>query len=155
MQQIPVYAFTGFLDSGKTKFILYSSIASMVLNLMGNVALYYALGFIGPAVSTLLTTLVIAIAQLVFTAKYVSVGFSRIFPWKDMTIRLLQTLLLGGVFWGVKQLLTSVTDEKHSVIVAILLGVVWAAIYALVNRSFIRVNWTALNRERNDSPEEM
>lgn len=141
--------------TGKTKFILYSSIVSMVLNMIGNVALYYALGFVGPAVSTLLTTAVIALAQLLFTSKEMGIGLRRIFPWRDMAVCLVETVVFGSVFWLIKRLLVSYADSVLSIVTAVLLGAVWTGIYAVINRSLIRSNWIGLNRKETDPPKEL
>lgn len=136
--------------TGRTKFILYSSIASMAMNLVGNVALYYVFGFSGPAISTFLATAVISFVQLAFTTRQLDTKMHEIFPWRDMGIRLLQTVLLGGAFWVIKNCLLPTSTDAGSIILAVVLGVVWAAIYGLLNLRFIRRNWVELNSNKGE-----
>lgn len=134
--------------TGKTQFILYSSIGSMALNLVGNVALYYILGFIGPAVSTLLVIIAISVLQLLFTARELGTSLLHIFPWKDMARLLIQTACMGAVFWLVRNLIFRNLGESAGVMSAIGLGCVWGILYAFVNRKMLVSNWTALNQHR-------
>lgn len=132
--------------TGKTKFVLYSSIASMVLNLAGNVASYYAFGFIGPAVSTFAVTFVIAFAQLYFTTKELNVSIKTIFPWKNMAKMLLQTIAFASVFWVIRYILLAELSGLIAIVASIALGAVWAVAYALINFKNIIFNWKQLNQ---------
>lgn len=136
--------------TGKTKFILYSSLASLGLNLAGNVALYYLLGFIGPAVSTVLCTFIVSFIQLWFTVHHLKLSIRQVFPWRDMGMRLGQTIVLGSVFWMIKYLFLPSGSGTLSILVALLLGGIWAIIYAVLNLNFIRQNWIALNRQEEE-----
>ncbi len=137
--------------TGKTKFILYSSIVTLALNLVGNVIFYHLFGFVGPAISTLIVTIVIALSQLYFTCVYLKIGLFSIFPWLDMLRMFVQTLLLGSIFWLIRyRLLTNVTDFL-SVSVSMGLGGVWAVVYLLINRRQLITNWHQLNSGREPS----
>lgn len=131
--------------TGKTRFVLYSSIASMVLNLIGNVASYYIFGFVGPAISTLIVTVVIAVAQLYFTSKDLGVKMKSIFPWKEMGVKLLQTIVLGGFFWFVRYVLLADITGVVAILTSVGLGAVWAVIYILISYKKILLNWKQLN----------
>ena len=131
--------------TGKTKFVLYSSIASMVLNLVGNVASYYIFGFVGPAISTFIVTFVIAFAQLYFTSKELGEKMRNIFPWKEMGIKLLQTIVIGRIFWSVRYILLADITGFAAVLASVGLGAVWAAIYVLISYKKILLNWKQLN----------
>lgn len=129
---------------GKSKAILFSSIASLVLNAILNPLFYFWLGMVGPAVATILAMLIVLVAQLVFSAKYLEISFLQIFPWK----RLGQILLINTVFafffgWmkqviPLDQLLTSLGES-------LLLGAVWAIIYVFVMRQRLILAWRGLN----------
>lgn len=134
--------------TGKTKLILYSSIASMVLNLIGNVASYYAFGFIGPAISTLAVTIVIAAFQLYYTSSYLGIGMGKIFPWKDMSIRLIQTIVIGALLWFIRYACIGELTGVYATIASVASGAVWTAIYILINGKYLLRNWKALNQER-------
>ena len=134
--------------TGNTKFILYSSIASMLLNLLGNVGMYYAFGFIGPAVSTVAVTFVIALFQIYFTKKQLQTTISEIFPWRSMFICLMQTLVLGCVFWIIRYVLLNGLHSVASVAISVILGIVWAICYILISRKNLHSNWKLLNTWR-------
>lgn len=132
--------------TGKTKFIFYSACISMVCNIIGNVVFYHLFGFVGPAISTLLITIVINFVQLKFTTKILNVGMKRIFPWLNMLKLLIQTVVIGTVFWLIKNIMLSDVPKEYSLIVSIGLGCIWAAVYCLVNYKMIRKNYSSLGQ---------
>ena len=134
--------------TGKTKLILYSSIASMVLNLIGNVAMYHAFGFIGPAIATIIATVTMNGVQLVYTKKQLNVSITRIFPWKNMAVYLLETVVLGVIFWGVKNILLGNLTGMVSIVASIGLGGCWAVIFAAINIKKLLSNWKGLNASK-------
>lgn len=66
---------------GKTKFIFYSSIISLIVDIVLNVIFYYLFGFNGPAISTFVTLLIVALLQLKITANQINYELRNIFPW--------------------------------------------------------------------------
>ncbi len=135
--------------TGNTKFILYSSIASMLLNLLGNVGMYYAFGFIGPAVSTVAVIVVISALQLSFTTKILGTTILNVFPWKNMVRFLLQTVLFGCIFYLLRYLYAQHANTTQVVILSIMSCCFWAALYIWVNRSIVLKNWSELNSFKN------
>lgn len=131
--------------TGKTKLILYSSIASMVCNLAGNVAMYHVFGFIGPAISTFIVVGVISVFQLYFTKKTLDTTFAKIFPWKNMLKNLLQTVGFGAIFWLIKNMLLDGFTGTTSIAISIGLGGVWGILFVLLNYKKLLSNWKALN----------
>ena len=59
--------------TGKTKFILFSSFVTLIINLILNILLYYAIGFIGPAVATLITVIVMNSVQLLISCRQLKI----------------------------------------------------------------------------------
>ncbi len=135
--------------TGKTKFILYSSIASMLLNLLGNVGMYYAFGFVGPAVSTMVVIVVISVLQLLFTAKMLGTTIASIFPWKSMLRFLLQTVLIGGVFGVLRHLYVQYISTTQVLVLSVVSGCLWTAVYVWINRRVVLKNWSQLNSYKN------
>lgn len=132
--------------TGKTKLILYSSILTLFMNLVGNIASCYLIGFEGPAYTSLVATVVMNLVQLIFTCKIVGISMKSIFPWKDICRLILQTACLAMAFAGIKYGLLNGDNGTASVAVSVGLGVLWATVYGLWNRKFIKRNWKALNR---------
>lgn len=134
--------------TGYTKFIFYSSIMTLLLNLVGNVILYYLFGFVGPAIATLLVTAIMAFIQLQFTSKLINVSILRIFPWKNMLMLLAETVFFCLIFAIVKYYVIGDYIRATSIIISIGLGVIWAILYILINYKSIKRNWQSLNNYR-------
>lgn len=130
---------------GRTKFILYSSIMTLICNFVGNIIGYYTLGFIGPAVSSLVVTGVMAFIQLVFTCRVIKVGIKGIFPWKGIGRFLMQTLILGFAFSVIKYLLLPEYSRTISIISSVCLGILWSLVYLAANYKIIKINWSKMN----------
>lgn len=133
--------------TGKTKFILYSSIATLFLNLSLNYLFYLLIGFTGPAVATFLTTIIMAIVQLIYTSKRIKVSFRSIFPWKNCGFLILFNGACGAAMYFIKSLIES-KFEINSIVCAIALGVVWVGFFALTMFKPLKKHWTILNEER-------
>ncbi|MEJ5306931.1 MAG: oligosaccharide flippase family protein [candidate division WOR-3 bacterium] len=81
--------------SGKTKFIFYSSLISLILNLFLNILFIKLIGFIGPAIATLLSLSVVAFFQLIYTSKMIGYSFFKIFKWNTIVKIILVTFLFS------------------------------------------------------------
>lgn len=130
---------------GKTKFIFFSSIATLILNCIGNIAFYYLFDFLGPALSSLMSKAVISFFQLIITCKLLKVSIIKIFPWKQIGIFLLQTILIGSLFYILKVKLLGGFTSDYSIIISIILGIIWSVIYLLINIKIFKYNWSMLN----------
>lgn len=129
---------------GKTKFILYSSIASLILNLLLNYPFYKIFGFIGPAVATFVSIILIQLIQLKITAKSIQIPFKRIFPWRTLAIITVVNLVLGIVFSSLKD----VVMIKHltgEIVESIIMGLLWGLVYFILFLNVIKQKWNSLN----------
>ncbi len=125
---------------GRTRFIFYSSVASLALNVGLSFLCYRLWGFVGPAVATLICIVVINLIQLVFTCKCISIPFRRIFPWRSLLrITLLNVALAAAV---------SFLQRIHAA-GAPLLAALWAAVYGLLAFRPIGKQWRILNEPEN------
>lgn len=132
---------------GKTKFILYSSIASLALNIVLNYIFYYIFGFIGPAIATFISILLIGFLQLFVTGRAIKIPFNVIFPWKQLSVITLINLVLGLCFAYIKEILP-IELLIGNVLESIFLGAVWGVFYFLLIIRTIKENWSIL---RSDS----
>ncbi|OMD89414.1 oligosaccharide flippase family protein [Paenibacillus odorifer] len=130
---------------GKTKFIFYSSIISLVLNVVMSYFLFFTFGFIGPAIATFLSQLIIIIIQLNFTAKVVNIRFMKILPWKMLGLITLVNVLLGLLFLELKRI-SSIDILIGNLLESLLLTVIWGALYFLIFFKEIKKQWNALNK---------
>lgn len=137
--------------TGNTKFVFYSSLLSLLLNFIVNIASIYLLGFIGPAISSLIVTITLSFVQLKFTTKVSNIPFSQIFPWRNIIKLILTSVVFCIVFGAIKHVLLPEFDGMTSIFVSIGLGIIWAAFYALVNLKFVKRSWQLLNAHKYDA----
>lgn len=133
--------------TGKTKFILYSSIGMLLLNVSLNYLFYLMMGFVGPAIATFLSTVLMQTLQLLYTSKTVKVRFSSIFPWKNCGLLILFNGLCGVAMYLIKSFVES-RFEINSIVCAIAVGVVWLGFFAAVMFKPLKTQWVFLNKER-------
>lgn len=130
--------------SGKTKFILLTSILTMVLNVILNALFYHWMGFIGPAVATFMSIFVVQIIQLIFTSRIVSCSFREVFPWGFCLKNTLLNALWGvAAAWLVHHFKIG-TDIK-GIGICIGMGAAAAVIYGLLMRKTATKLWRNLN----------
>lgn len=128
----------------KTKLILFSSIATMVLNIILDYALYMLIGLAGPALATVLSVAIMNIFQLLLTKKHLNVRFNDIYPVWYITKVLSLNCILGIAFYGIQKFLfKSVSFDQNAMTIA--LGCVWSIIYFLIVRKQVCFLWKQLN----------
>ena len=130
--------------TGNTRFIMYSSIAALGLNLVLNVLFYELFGFTGPAIATLLSIFIINMAQLVFSAKILGMPLSKIFPWKYCALLIGINAALGAAFFYIKKLigLEAYLGEQWE---SVALGVMWGIVYVIILLRPLKKHWKGLN----------
>ena len=117
--------------SGNTKFILYSSIAALLINIVLNFLLYNLFGMIGCAISSFLSTVSISFVQLFYTCKITRIPFKKIFPWKKILIIILINSTFAIIFGRVK-ILSTLDNYVGSFYESLILGVCWGLLYVPV-----------------------
>jgi len=130
---------------GKTKFILYSSLASLMLNVVFNFIGFHMFGFIGPALATLFSQLSMNLLQLVATSKVIKIKFVKLFPWKSVFFILILNLCLSALFSAVKGSMEAWVAINPTVLCMILF-IPWLAIVALGFRKYLSREWNLINR---------
>lgn len=139
---------------GRTKFILYSSLASLILNVLFNYLFYIFWGMIGPAIATLLSQMIMAFVQLFYSAKILKVSMTRIFPWLPLGKILLTESLLGSLIYLFKifspfDTLISKWIELDTfngkIVEAFLLGIIWLVIFLMIEFKNMKESWLGLN----------
>lgn len=133
--------------TGKTKPIFFSAIGSLVVNVALNYILYFCVGFIGPAVATLVATVCMILCQLGFSCKLLKIKFREIFPWTNAGILLAQNIGLGIFFRFLKELIVAHIFDNN-IVVAIAMGIIWVVAFAVMNYRMLKEHWSHLNKER-------
>ena len=133
--------------SGNTKFVLYSSLASLVLNFILNIVFYYCFGYIGPAIATVCSTGVVAFAQIMYTAKVFHLKVRNIFPW----LGLLKISVVNGIFFTIMKAidyLITMQGNSSSCLYAVCASLLFGIIYLFIYRNKIKQKWQILNSFR-------
>ena len=120
-------------------------ILTLVFNLIGNVISCYVFGFIGPAISSLVVTLLMAMVQILFSTKVICVKLKFMLPWKEISKYIFETVILGCVFYIIRYGLLDGMVRSISIVVSMGLGGVWAFVYVAFNRKKLVKNWKLLN----------
>lgn len=130
--------------SGKTKYVLYSSIVSLALNCILNYLLFKVCGMLGPAIATVLSIAIIAVFQLRYSSKILGVKFSEIFPWLKLFKITLLNCFIGIILFVIVEY-TEIGIDNNDIIIAIGIGVVALAAYLLLVRKHAIKIWYELN----------
>lgn len=135
---------------GKTKFILISSILSLVANLLCNAFFYGIFGFIGPAIATLVVTCIMNIVQVLFTCKALEISFFRILPWIDIAKILGKSSVFCILFYCIKYYIKLEVDNNTiSILISLVLGGIWAILYFIFNYKKLHQDWNRMNNENS------
>lgn len=130
---------------GKTKFIFYSSLAALVLNLLLSYSFYKIFGFIGPAIATFMSILLVGSFQLFVTSKITNIRFSRILNWRELGIITILNIIMGCLFTLIKQYIY-IDNLTNNVVESVILGVCWVSIYIIITLRFIKQKWVIIQK---------
>jgi O-antigen/teichoic acid export membrane protein len=128
---------------GKTKFIFYSSVASLVLNLALNYVFYLMFGLIGPAIATLVSIFAVNFFQLIATSRNLKIIFRKIFPWKILFKITIINALLGICVYFIK-LNFHIEKITGEILESIIIGSLWTLIYGIIMSKSIQNFWMRL-----------
>lgn len=131
---------------GKTKEILYNSIICLALNAVLNVLFYKVFGFAGPAYATLVSILAIVVLQIVRTSKLLNIPVRSFVPFRQFMSPTIICLISGAFVVIITKVLNIGTDLK-GIVLAVIIGVVWAVAYLVVYGRKILKLWKRLNHE--------
>ena len=131
---------------GKTKFILYSSILTMISNIILNYIFINLFGFEGPAIATLLSLTIMALMQLIATSHVIKVKFKDLFPWPTLA-RITIINILFGLFMYLSKVSISNTFNLNSVFESALISVIFGITYIIIFWRKMKQHWNILNSE--------
>ena len=134
---------------GKTRFILYSSMASLVLNMILSYLFYLIFGFIGPAIAAFVSILTIALVQIRWTSKSIGIPIRKIFLWKDMGVATTVCIATGIIFMLIKQVVP-LEVYVGEILESVILAMIWMVIYILIMFKYIKKKWQSLNSPSYD-----
>ena len=97
-------------------------------------------GFIGPAVASLISQLLIDLLQLLWSSRLLKIRFSGIFPWRRLAAVLIINIAVAAVFMVLK-LLLPLENYVGAVLESVILGAIWFALTALLQMKRIKRDW--------------
>lgn len=116
---------------GRSKYVLYSSMVSLVTNIVLNYIFINLFGTVGAAAATFISILVTALAQLFMSSKLLKVKFSKIYPWASVG-----KIILINVTWSVCAFIIlrvlNIGIDLYGIIISVIIGAVCSLIYILV-----------------------
>lgn len=120
-------------SKGKSKFIMYSSVISLLLNFALNYVGMSLFGMLGVALATFLSLMIMGYAQLMFSAHILEISIKEIFPWAKL-LHILVINLVWGVIASAILIVLKIGTEWQDIVKAIALGCVLCGVYILVVR---------------------
>ena len=129
----------------KTRTILFSSLCTLVINLILDYILYYLIGITGPAWATVISVASMNIVQLIFTTKLLNIKFLKIYPVIHIIKVLIGNIFLGIIFYNVQKVIFSTINVNRNLI-TIILGIVWALVYFIFVHKKMGNLWKLLNQ---------
>lgn len=136
--------------SGRTKLILYSSIITLIVNVVLDYILYQIIGILGPAIATLISISAAGIVQLIATSRMTGIPFIEVFPWRRIIIHSGINIAWGSIVY----LLLKVFDlgvTGKEIICCVLSGIPVVALYLLIERRRMLTLWRTLNAGGSDN----
>ncbi|WP_165062719.1 oligosaccharide flippase family protein [Adlercreutzia sp. ZJ154] len=109
--------------TGKTRFVLYSSLLALMLNLGFSFVLCVLFGPIGPAWATVISMAVVAFAQLNYSTKIVGINVRHIFPWSDLMRISIFNAILGALIFAWTHFINLGVDVAGFAITVVAVGV--------------------------------
>lgn len=128
---------------GKTKVILLYSFITMSLNFILNIILINTIGFVGPAIASLLSIAIVNIAQLVHSSKLVSVEFLKLIKIEKMVSLILKITIVSILMISFKEIL--LTKLNSNIIILIIVYPLTVIILIILNFNRIRTLIKSLN----------
>jgi O-antigen/teichoic acid export membrane protein len=116
---------------GNTRLIFYSSLASLVLNVVLNYLFYRIFGFVGPSIATFVSIFLVACFQLIATCKITNVKFKKILPWFDFIYITVINCIMGIMFYLIKVMIP-LDVYTGEIIESIIMGLIWGILYVII-----------------------
>lgn len=88
---------------GKTKWILWFSIFTLILNSLLNIVLFRYFGMVGPAVATLIVIFASGVFQLLASCRLVKVSFTQIMDLPRLIVLIVECIAVGFIYILIKQ----------------------------------------------------
>lgn len=122
--------------AGKTARLMCYSLGALVMNAALNYVFYHWMGICGPAVATLVTTLVMGLLIMGSGAKVLQTSLRNLFDWKNLGIFLLESLALLGGLYGLRSWLDGL-GVPYFVVLLLICGIYGGAMLLLQGKRLL------------------
>ena len=137
------FTFFGLILSatGNTSKILLSSVVSLIINIILNIIFYYIFGFVGPAIASLITVVIMNSIQFILSCRILEVKIIDIVDFKKMFIFVIKMLIVGLIMLLFKYGINKVVNNY--LITLIVIYLLFVATNLFLNKD--RIKYLFLN----------
>lgn len=135
---------------GRTKTLMCISLASLGLNLVLNILFYWAFGFTGPAIATVLITLLSSVVLCSISAGILHTKIVKLLNFKEIGIFILELAVFGAGAYALQTVLSRAGWSPYLILV--LVGGAFCGILFLINFRKIKSLFREVNQigKKND-----
>lgn len=130
--------------SGKTKSIMYTSLCCLGANLILNIVLFKLIGWYGPAISTVIVTVLNGLAILLLSSKAINCKLKDIFDFKYLSLFILETVATFAVVLVVKHFVKIYIQNYF--LIMVICAVLYGIIMLLFNFKRLMKNFAGINK---------
>lgn len=117
--------------AGKTRRLMALGFGTLALNGVLNVVAYHAIGILGPAIATLLVTVITGILMLYFSAEVLETKLVRFFDWKYLWLFVTESALLTIALSAFRRMLE--LWDVHYFLILIIIAGLYGIVMLLLN----------------------
>ena len=129
--------------TGNTRMVFWSSILSLIANALLCIVFVPSFGLIGPALSMLVSTILVALVQLAYSAHVISVPLKEVFPWRSLGLITLVNIGIS-IAMTVASVLLSLGSSAIDIAISLVIILAIMIIYLLCFRRKLVSIWKEL-----------
>ncbi len=135
--------------AGKTKTVMLASLGTFFANIILNISLFFVFGEVGPAVATLLVTVVQGVVLLSLSSKELKSNIFKMFDWKYFFIFFIEIIVVFTLSSIIRILMLN-CNVPYVIILIVAYGIFCGALLLLNVRRFLR-NLKSINQSKAES----
>lgn len=121
---------------GRTKTLMICSVGSLAANYILNIVFYNIFGFYGPAIATVVVTVILTIVLAEMSSKALQTSIVKIIDWSDMLIFILQLVSVGVICMLLRNILVRIS--LNSFVILIIIGLLYMGAMFGINMKKIK-----------------
>ncbi len=116
--------------NGETKTLMKYSFITLILNLILNLVFYESIGFIGPAISTVIVTAILSLSLIKKSANIFKTSLINIIEWKDLSIFIIISGAIGLVLFYLENIM--IKANINFVLILVIIGILYMGIILIL-----------------------